>query len=125
MREFGCGVLQSLGYKVISAANGLEAIEHFKREPHIDLLVTDVIMPSMGGRKLAESIRRAASNMPVLFTSGYTFDSLGETEELGSDCDFLTKPCCPDELGQKVHAILAALRSQPRHGKGLATPADN
>jgi PAS domain S-box-containing protein len=108
VREFGCGVLRSLGYEVVSAANGLEAIDEFEKNPQIDLLVTDVIMPSMGGRKLVENIRREAPNVPVLFTSGYTFDALGETEELESDCDFLTKPYSPDELGQKVHESLAS-----------------
>lgn len=123
VREFGFGVLQALGYKVISAANGLEALAQFKEHPQIDLLVTDVIMPAMGGRKLVESIRRAAPNMPVLYTSGYTFDALGETGELGSDSDFLTKPYGPDELGEKVHETLASVRRRSRSRRSLMVPA--
>jgi PAS domain S-box-containing protein len=114
VREFGCGVLKGLGYRVTSAANGLEALDNFRAHPHIDLLVTDVIMPNMGGRKLVESIRETAPNLPVLFTSGYTFDALGQSEELESDCDFLTKPYGPDELGQKVHNSLSVLGRQAR-----------
>ncbi len=114
VREFGCGVLKSLGYKVTSAANGLEALDNFRADPQIDLLVTDVIMPNMGGRKLVESIRETAPDVPVLFTSGYTFDALGETEELESDCGFLTKPYGPDELGQKVHHSLSFPRGRDR-----------
>jgi PAS domain S-box-containing protein len=113
VREFGCGVLNSLGYKVISAANGLEALNHFKESRRIDLLVTDVIMPSMGGRKLVEKIRLLGPNVPVLFTSGYTFDALGETEEIGPGCNFLSKPYGPNELGQKVHESLASARRRP------------
>jgi CheY-like chemotaxis protein len=97
---------------VTSASNGLEALDNFRAHPHIDLLVTDVIMPNMGGLKLVENIRETAPNVPVLYTSGYTFDALGETHELESDCDFLTKPYGPDELGQKVHKTLSAIRRQ-------------
>jgi PAS domain S-box-containing protein len=124
VREFGCGVLKALGYKVTSAANGLEALDNFRAHPHIDLLVTDVIMPNMGGRKLVENIRREAPSVPVLFTSGYTFDALGETEELESDCDFLTKPYGPDELGLKVHETLSAVRRQSRNGKDLVASSN-
>jgi CheY-like chemotaxis protein len=123
VREFGCGVLQALGYKVISAANGVEALAQFKEHPQIDLLVTDVIMPTMGGRKLVELIRPAAPNMPVLYTSGYTFDALGETGELGSGSDFLTKPYGPDELGEKVHETLASVRRRSRSRRSLMVPA--
>jgi PAS domain S-box-containing protein len=119
VREFGCGVLKALGYQVTSAANGLEALDNFRAHPHFDLLVTDVIMPNMGGRKLVENIRETAPNMPVLFTSGYTFDALGETQELEVDCDFLTKPYGPDELGQKVHKTLSVLRRQTYRERGL------
>jgi PAS domain S-box-containing protein len=119
VREFGCGVLLSLGYKVLAAGNGLEALNHLKDHPRIDLLVTDVIMPSMGGRKLAEKIRLSVPNLPVLFTSGYTFDALGETETIGEGCDFLAKPYGPDELGQKVHEALAAVSWQSGSGRNL------
>ena len=71
-------------------------------------------MPGMGGRKLVESIRQAAPDVPVLFTSGYTFDSLGDTGELESGCEFLSKPYGPDDLGQKVHACLSASGRESR-----------
>jgi PAS domain S-box-containing protein len=112
VREYGRGVLVGLGYKVHSAANGLEALEIIRKYPQIDLLITDVIMPGMGGRKLVEDVRQMAPNVPVLFTSGYTFDSLGETGELESSCDFLSKPYDPDDLSQKVHGCLSGRRSR-------------
>jgi len=119
VREFGIGVLESLGYKVISAANGLEALEHLKQQPKIDLLVTDVIMPNMGGRKLVEKIRELAPSVPVIFTSGYTFDALGETDDLDSDCEFLSKPYGPDALAKKVHESLTAFRRESCTGLNL------
>jgi PAS domain S-box-containing protein len=112
VREFGCGVLQSLGYRVISAANGLEALEHLREQPQIDLLVTDVIMPNMGGRKLVQKVREVVPSVPVIFTSGYTFDALGETDELEVDCEFLSKPYGPDALAKKVHESLSVARQQ-------------
>jgi PAS domain S-box-containing protein len=119
VREFGCGVLQALGYKVIAAANGLEALEHLKIQPRIDLLVTDVIMPNMGGRKLVEKVREVAPFMPVIFTSGYTFDALDETDELESDCEFLSKPYGPDALAKKVHESLSVTRRESSSGLEL------
>lgn len=106
VREFGCKVLESLGYRVIPAVNGLDALQQFKEHPQIDLLITDVIMPNMGGRKLVENIRQTSPEMRVLFTSGYTFDALGDTDELAAGCDFITKPYSPNQLGRKVHACL-------------------
>jgi PAS domain S-box-containing protein len=106
VREFGREVLLSLGYQVIPAANGLEALQRFKEQPEIALIVTDVIMPNMGGRELVENIRQTSPQARVLFTSGYTFDALGETDELAAGCDFLPKPYSPDQLEQKVHACL-------------------
>jgi len=106
VREFGSEVLAALGYRVVSAANGLEALKQFNENPRIDLLISDVIMPNMGGRQLVEKIRQTASAVKVLFTSGYTFDALGDTHELESGCYFLTKPYSPEQLGRKVHACL-------------------
>jgi two-component system, cell cycle sensor histidine kinase and response regulator CckA len=106
VREFGCAVLRSLGYQVDVAANGLEALRQFKAGPAIDLLVTDVIMPNLGGRQLVQEIRRIAPDLRVLYTSGYTFDALGETDERESERDFLAKPYDQTQLGQKVHACL-------------------
>jgi PAS domain S-box-containing protein len=106
VREFGCEVLRSLGYQVISAANGVEALRQFRSGPRIDLLVTDVIMPSMGGRQLVEQIRQAAPHLRVLYTSGYTFDALGDAAEFESEREFLAKPYDQAQLGLKVHACL-------------------
>jgi PAS domain S-box-containing protein len=106
VREFGYDMLRSLGYDVVSAANGLEAFECFKENPHFALVITDVIMPTMGGRQLVNRIHQLAPDVPVLFTSGYTFDALGDTDKLEPGCDFIAKPYDPVELGQKVRRCL-------------------
>jgi len=121
VREFGCEVLESFGYQVITAANGLDALERFNEHPQIALVITDVIMPNMGGRKLVETIRQGGSNVGVLYTSGYTFDALGEIDELESGCAFLAKPYTPDQLGEKVHACIHRPQSvNARPGKALS-----
>jgi PAS domain S-box-containing protein len=117
VREFGREVLRSLGYQVIVAANGLEALRQFKDGPPIDLLVTDVIMPNLGGRLLVEQIRRVAPQLRVLYTSGYTFDALGEADEFEAERDFLAKPYDQAQLGLKVQACL---RRRVSNGTSLA-----
>ena len=76
------------------------------REFKPDLIVVDVIMPSMGGRQLVGEIRQAAPHLRVLYTSGYTFDALGDVEEFESEREFLAKPYDQAQLGLKVHACL-------------------
>jgi PAS domain S-box-containing protein len=104
--RYGCEVLKGLGYRVISAANGLDGLRQFKEHSRVDLLITDIIMPNMGGRKLVELIRELAPQLPVLYTSGYTYDALGESDGFAPGCTFLAKPYNPAQLGEKVHACL-------------------
>jgi two-component system, cell cycle sensor histidine kinase and response regulator CckA len=73
-------------------------------------------MPNMGGRKLVQKIRELVPSMPVIFTSGYTSDALDETDELESDCEFLSKPYGPDALAKKVHESLSVTRRESSSG---------
>jgi PAS domain S-box-containing protein len=120
VREYGRTVLGALGYQVVAAVNGIDALRLFKEQPSFDLLITDVIMPTMGGRQLIEQIRQTAPTLRVLFTSGYTFDALGETDELGSANAFLAKPYSPEELGEKVYVCLRQPKETGRIGKNVA-----
>jgi two-component SAPR family response regulator len=70
----------------------------------------------MGGRQLVEQIRQVAPHLQVLYTSGYTFDALGDTDEFESDCNFLAKPYDQSQLGEKVYASLRR-RTQPPPGR--------
>jgi PAS domain S-box-containing protein len=106
VREFGSDVLRTLGYRVVTAANGNEALVKFKEEANIEVLVTDVVMPDMGGAELASRLRAIAPHVRVLFTSGYTFDALGQNDLLGPNAAFLMKPYGTAQLGAAVRELL-------------------
>lgn len=99
-------VLSREGYQVLIAADGLEALRLAQDHPgDIHLLVTDVIMPRMTGRELAERLSERWPMLPVLFISGYTDDVL-ESQGLGSDQHFLSKPFTLEVLRRKVQEII-------------------
>jgi signal transduction histidine kinase/CheY-like chemotaxis protein/HAMP domain-containing protein len=108
LRELAGCVLRDCGYTVLEAANGREALELFERPktPTIQLLVTDVIMPHMGGQELANRIRAARPDCRVLFISGYTDDALAPHGLSTDGFAFLEKPFSPVGLAQKVRAVL-------------------
>jgi len=94
--------LQARGYRVLAASDGLEAFRLGvdTREP-IHLLLTDVVMPGMSGREVAERLAAAHQEMRVLYMSGYTDDAA-----VRGDGDLLTKPFAPQELARRVREIL-------------------
>ncbi|MBZ5514969.1 MAG: response regulator [Acidobacteriia bacterium] len=107
VRSLVHGVLEQGGYRVLVARNGEDAL--IVSEQHkgpIHLLVTDVIMPEMGGPELAEHLRPFHRAMKVLYISGYTDDAIVHHGVLGSTATFLQKPFTPDLLAQKVREIL-------------------
>ncbi len=75
-------------------------------ETSIDLLLTDVIMPGMSGRELADRLTLMRPTMKVLFVSGYTDDRLGRHGVLESGAEFLAKPFSPAELLQRIYEAL-------------------
>ncbi len=95
------------GYRVLEASNGGEAVliaeEH---EGTIDILVSDLVMPRVGGRQVAERVLRIQPGVRVLFMSGYTQDQAPSAEELGGTVDFLEKPATPEEILRKVREVL-------------------
>ncbi|MCC7385532.1 MAG: response regulator [Deltaproteobacteria bacterium] len=99
-------VLSKAGYRVISSGSPEEALDRLTgpEPPSIDLLLTDVVMPGMSGKVLAERLTARLPNLRVLFMSGYT-DQILESE-LG-DGEFIQKPCSLDVLQQKVRRALA------------------
>jgi PAS domain S-box-containing protein len=99
--------LDGLGYNVLLAGTPKEALELFSHHPgDIHLLLTDVVMPGMNGRKLAELIRTTKPDIKVLFMSGYTADVIIERGVLEQNKAFIAKPFSQNELARKVRAVL-------------------
>jgi PAS domain S-box-containing protein len=116
VRELGVHVLTRLGYQVSVATNGVEALQYFKEHPAIELVVTDVVMPDMGGAELAQHVRAIAPGVRVLFTSGYTFDALAQTDLRGPGVAFLSKPYGTEQLGVAVRNLIKGITPEsPGH----------
>ncbi|HEX4086675.1 MAG TPA: response regulator [Chthoniobacteraceae bacterium] len=110
VRHLARGVLESLGYEVLSASNGQEALHVVRAHEGspIRLVVTDVIMPEMGGAAMAEWLKIGYPDLQVLFTSGYPDDAISRHGVLESDVAFLRKPYTPAILARKVREMLDA-----------------
>jgi two-component system, cell cycle sensor histidine kinase and response regulator CckA len=100
-------LLIDLGYKVLVASDPLEAIEICKvRECEIQLMLTDVVMPNMGGDELAVHIKELVPDIKVIFMSGYADSAFVQHEVLESQADFLQKPFNKNGLGMKLREVL-------------------
>jgi two-component system, cell cycle sensor histidine kinase and response regulator CckA len=108
VRQLARSVLELLGYEVLTASNGQDGLrvarEH-KSSP-LRLVVTDVIMPQMGGKVMAEWLKTTHPNLKILFTSGYTDDTITHHGVLDPGVEFLPKPYTPSTLARKVRELL-------------------
>jgi PAS domain S-box-containing protein len=108
VRDVAMRQLKSLGYTVLMATNGPEALEMLHRNPDIDLLFTDVVMPGgLNGREVAEQARRIIPGLKVLFTSGYFEGALVRDGALESSVRLLVKPYRKNELAETMAEVLA------------------
>jgi PAS domain S-box-containing protein len=113
VREVAREFLEATGYQVLESRSPADAVriaQEFSGEIH--LLLTDVVMPEMGGRELADRVQRLRPQMKVLFMSGYTDDAIVHHGVLDPDTAFLQKPFARGSLEQKVREVLEA----PRRG---------
>ena len=112
MRAVARRILASCGYSVLEATNGKEAIQRAQTNARtIHLLMSDVVMPHLGGRELAERIRARRPGCKVLFLSGYADDAVVRHGILDGGYAFLQKPFTPVSLARKVRSVLGD--SQP------------
>jgi CheY-like chemotaxis protein len=108
VRELVSRVLQKLGYNILQAGNGIEAVEVWRQhKQQISLLFTDLVMPdNMNGRELAETLRADRPALKVIFTSGYSADIVGKDFKLEPELNFLQKPYQPQALALAVRRCL-------------------
>jgi two-component system, cell cycle sensor histidine kinase and response regulator CckA len=108
VRELTVRILQQLGYSVLSAASGREALAICSSfAGRIALLLTDVVMPEMSGRQVADAVLRARPELKVLYVSGYTEHAVIH-HGVASGVQFLAKPFSRDALAKKMAAMLSA-----------------
>jgi PAS domain S-box-containing protein len=116
VRRMTCEVLQGAGYRVLQASSGFEALRvsagHGGR---LDLLLTDVVMPGMSGRELAERLAPARPGMKVLYMSGHTDDAIFHHGVTQAGTGYLQKPFTPETLERRVRDLLG-------HPGGVAVP---
>ena len=109
VRELLRKVLTEFGYTVLTARHGRDALMVAgDRSDAIDLLVTDVVMPEMSGRELAETLRDRQPDLKVLYISGYTDDEVVQRGVSGREVAFLRKPFASEELVRRVRGVLDA-----------------
>jgi PAS domain S-box-containing protein len=109
VREFAVRLLREAGYSVLEARNGTDALRVLQEQSSrkIDIMVTDVIMPQMGGKELADRLKQLRPAVRILFVSGYTGDALDNSGVLQTGAAFLEKPFSAARLTQKIREVLA------------------
>ena len=111
VRRFGARTLEKAGFRVVTAGTGADAIvAHDEHGDVIDLLLTDVMMPGMSGRSLAELLLARRPSLRILFMSGYAEDVLASDVGLVPGTAFLPKPFKPKALVAKVREVLDSPR---------------
>jgi two-component system, cell cycle sensor histidine kinase and response regulator CckA len=107
VRRLAVLALRSHGYTVLEASNGSEALRILAEQSNaVDIVVTDIVMPVMGGRQLVEALRSTDPEVPVLYVSGYTNDAVVRHGVQRADVAFLQKPYTPTALAAKVRQVL-------------------
>lgn len=108
--DLGRTMLETLGYRVLTAASPSQALELVQQTKSIDLLLTDVVMPEMNGAQLAQQLRELRPELRVLYMSGYTADIIAHHGVLHQDIHFLQKPFDLQTISVKVHEALQGVQ---------------
>jgi len=106
-------LIGAMGYRVLAAANGEQALKLYAQYRHeIRLVITDVVMPGMGGGRLAECLLKEDPNLPLVFVSGYSMDQLDSHSRVPKGCPLLSKPVAVHKLESTIHDAMQ--RQQPQ-----------
>lgn len=108
MRRTSTEALIELGYTVLESENAAAALSVLQSRPDITLLFTDVVMPDVNGKKLADEALRRNPDLKVLFTTGYTQNAVVHGGVLDPGVNFLSKPFSLEQLAAKVRMTLDA-----------------
>lgn len=108
VRMLSVTALRELGYTVLHASNGREALDKLSVNPGIALIFTDVVMPEMSGRALADEAKKLYPDVKVLYTTGYTQNAIVHNGVVDADARLLLKPYSLSDLARKVRAALEA-----------------
>jgi CheY-like chemotaxis protein len=108
VRRLAARMLATLGYRVLEARSGQEAVRLLRRGAHrIDAVLTDVAMPGIGGRELGETITRCWPQIRVLYMSGFAANRMVSEGALDPSVPFIQKPFTSEQLGRRVRELLA------------------
>ncbi len=113
VRHMSVDSLRELGYTVVQAADAAQALSVLAIQPRIDLLFTDIVMPDMNGRILADKAREQRPGLRVLYTTGYTRNAIVHNGMLDPGVAFLAKPFTLDQLAEKIRQVLGEDRAAP------------
>ena len=108
VRAYIAETLNSLGYKALQAADGDAALRLLREHPDVKLLLTDVVMPGMNGRQLAEAALAAMPRLKVLYMTGYSRNAIVHQGRLDPGVDLIQKPVAAERLGAMVRKLLDA-----------------
>jgi PAS domain S-box-containing protein len=106
VRAYARVALTSLGYRVLEAGDGISALRILGERPEVALLFTDVGLPGMNGRRLAQEARNRLPNLKVLYTTGYARNAIVHHGLLDADVELLPKPFTVETLGRKIRQVL-------------------
>lgn len=107
VRETCAEVLEMMGYTVLQAEDGRQAITHFEEhQDKIALAILDVVMPHLGGPQLGAELRKIKPGLPILFATGYDRASVFDSSTLMENCDIMTKPCAYKKLGETIQKLI-------------------
>jgi CheY-like chemotaxis protein len=106
VRQLTADSLRELGYRVMTASGGAGALRLLDANADIALLFTDIVMPDMNGRKLADEALNRRPGLPILFTTGFTRNAVVHNGVLDPGVNFLAKPFTLQQLAEKIREVL-------------------